>query len=102
MQNRTDIVITKADKGGAVVILDTDAYINEAKRQLEDNNCYMKLTHDPTDIHAEKVKHTLQTLKNSQNMEKKLIENLIPKETKTPNFYLLPKIHKKQTPTPGM
>ena len=101
MQNRTDIVITKADKGGAVVILDTDAYINEAKRQLEDNNCYMKLTHDPTDIHAEKVKHTLQTLKNSQNMEKKLIENLIPKETKTPNFYLLPKIHKKQTPTPG-
>ena len=61
----------------------------------------MKLTHDLTEIHTEKVKHTLLTLKNSENMEKKLVDNLTPKDTKTPNFYLLPKIHKKQTPTPG-
>ena len=59
----------------------------------------MKLTHDLTDIHTDKVKHTLQTLKYNENMEKKLVDNLTPKDTKTPNFYLLPKIHKKQTHT---
>ena len=31
---RNDIIITKADKDGAVVITDVDGYINEVKRQL--------------------------------------------------------------------
>ena len=101
LQNRSDLVITRADKGGAVVLLDTEAYIKEANRQLNDTDCYMKLTIDPTVIHTEKVKHTLHNLKESQGLPKKFAENLIPNSTKTPNFYLLPKIHKKQTPTPG-
>ena len=35
LQSRNDIVITDADKGGAVVILDVKDYIKEAERQLK-------------------------------------------------------------------
>ena len=32
LRNRTDIVITRADKGGAVVIMDIETYIQEAEK----------------------------------------------------------------------
>ena len=38
IQKRNDIIITKADKGGAVVILDIKDYIDEANKQLNDTN----------------------------------------------------------------
>ena len=52
---RDDIIITKADKGGAVVILDVENYIKEAHRQLNDEQCYKRLNNDPTKHHAVKV-----------------------------------------------
>ena len=48
MVNRREIRISTADKGGAVVIQDTEAYIAEVKRQLSNNLHYKKLTTDPT------------------------------------------------------
>ena len=42
-QNRDDVVITKADKGGAVVIQDVTDYINKANRQLNDVDFYKKM-----------------------------------------------------------
>ena len=38
LSRREDIIITKADKGGAVVIVDTNDYIKEAVRQLNDKD----------------------------------------------------------------
>ena len=43
LQKRNDIIITKAEKGGAVVILDIKDYINEANRQLNNTNNYEQL-----------------------------------------------------------
>ena len=34
LSERVDIIITKADKGGAVVIVDVKDYIKQAERQL--------------------------------------------------------------------
>ena len=42
LQQREDVVITKADKGGAVVFQDVSDYINETNRQLNDQNFYAK------------------------------------------------------------
>ena len=37
---RRNLIITTADEGGAVVIMDTENYIKEANRQLSDKNNY--------------------------------------------------------------
>ena len=101
LRNRTDIIITRADKGGAVVIMDIETYIQEAEKQFNDTNYYTKLPHDVTQLHEEKVKHTLNTLKSTCDLKENIKEGLMPLESRTPKFYLLPKIHKKQRPPPG-
>ena len=42
LSKRDDIIITNADKGGAVVIMDVNDYIREAKRQLNNPRNYNK------------------------------------------------------------
>ena len=42
LKERQDIVITKADKGGATVIWDVEDYIRESERQLKNENFYRK------------------------------------------------------------
>ena len=48
LSKRDDIIITNADKGGAMVIMDVNEYIREAKRQLNDSKNYKVLAKDPT------------------------------------------------------
>ena len=43
LAKRKDIIITNADKGGAVVIINVEKYINEANRRLSDKRNYKKL-----------------------------------------------------------
>ena len=52
-KRKTDIIITKADKRGAVVILDINDYIDEANRQLNNTNNYEQLDFNPTELHTE-------------------------------------------------
>ena len=40
LSEREDIAITKADKGGGVVIVDVKDYISEAERQLNNTENY--------------------------------------------------------------
>ena len=40
LNERDDIIIIKADKGGAVVIVDVKDYIKEAERQLNNTKNY--------------------------------------------------------------
>ena len=40
LAKRKDVIITNADKGGAVVIMDVEKYINKANRQLSDTRNY--------------------------------------------------------------
>ena len=39
---REDLVSTKADKGGPIVILDVEDYIEKANEELKDENYYKK------------------------------------------------------------
>ena len=48
LSEREDIIITKADKGGAVVIVDVKDYMKEVERQLNNTENYRKLQQDPT------------------------------------------------------
>ena len=98
LQQRTDIIITNADKGGAVVIQDTDEYIKEANRQLNDTNFYKKFDIDLTDIHCEKINRTIENFKSADLISEKTASMIKTKDPKTPKFYTMPKIHKKNNP----
>ena len=97
-QQREEIVITKTDKGGAVVIQDVSDYINEAKRQLSDQNFYTKCSKDLTYEHNRKVNTTIDSLKKSNLLTEKTANMLKTNNPKTPKFYTLPKIHKENNP----
>ena len=97
-KKRTDIIICKADKGGATVIIDVDDYIGEANKQLNDENFYRKLTSDPTKSHLGLVNKAIDSLKQYNHISDKLATGLKTNEARTPQFYLLPKIHKEGNP----
>ena len=59
LKKRDDIIITKADKGGAVVIISLKDYIKEAKRQLDNTEFYTKLEVNPTPTHSELINNTI-------------------------------------------
>ena len=44
LSQRDDTIITKADKGGAVVFIDVDDCIREANRQVNNTDFYKKNT----------------------------------------------------------
>ena len=48
LAKRKDLAITNADKGGAVIIMDTNSYIKEANQQLSHKASNKQLTQDPT------------------------------------------------------
>ena len=48
LAKREDIMITNAEKSGAVVIMNIEKQISEANRQLPDKRNYKKLEEDST------------------------------------------------------
>lgn len=98
LMERTDIIICNADKGGAVVIMDVKDYIQEAERQLSDENFYKKLPTDATSLHVELVNNAIEQLKNRNLISEKIANGLKVSNPRTPLFYLLPKIHKENNP----
>ena len=92
------IKITKADKGGAVVIVGIKDYIKEAERQLNNAKNYRKLQEDPTATNMKLVNDTIERFKNQKLLNQKVAEGLKRNGPKTPKFYLRPKIHNEGNP----
>ena len=92
------IKITKADKGGAVVIVGVKDYIKEAERQLNNAKNYRKLQEDPTATNMKLVNDTIERFKNQKLLNQKVAEGLKRNGPKTPQFYLRPKIHNEGNP----
>ena len=82
------IIITKADKGGAVIIADVDDYVQETNQQLGNKEFYKKITIGSTEINQMKLNRTISEVKSSHLLNEKL------QKAKTPQFKMLPKVHK--------
>ena len=93
-------VVKQADKGGAIVVWRKDMYVAEAERQLSDITFYRHEQEDLTDKIRDKV-HSVITEEISQGNLPVESSVMIPKKARCSRFYLLPKIHKLQNPTPG-
>ena len=100
LQNRQEIIIKPADKGSAVVVMDTDTdhYISEAERQLGDSTDYKLLDHDPTPEFAQKVSEAINEMHDEGHISEKNRNYLLIDQPKAGRFYLLPKIHKAGNP----
>ena len=93
-----EIVIKEADKGSAVVVMNTKDYLREGYRQLGDNAFYTQITKDPTNEVSEKITNTLVAMRNKDLITEENLDFLSPTNCTIGHFYLLPKIHKKNIP----
>ena len=64
------IRITRADKGGAIVVQDVDRYINEGLRLLHDPAEYDKVAKDPTPRVSTITNKLLDKLKSEEYIDK--------------------------------
>ena len=94
LQSRNDIVITDANKGGAVVILDVEDYVKEAERQLNNKENYRKIICNPTTVNNETINKVISRFQKENLLSKNISEGLKTENHKTPHFYVKPKVHK--------
>ena len=94
LQSNDGIVITEADKGGVVVILDVEDYIKEAERQLHNTENYKRLYHNPTTTNNDTVNKIIKRFHKENLISENTAEGLKIESPKSPHFYLKPKLHK--------
>ncbi|CAJ0931144.1 unnamed protein product [Ranitomeya imitator] len=97
----TSITIKAADKGGAVVVMDSDKYKAEILRQLADTDVYCKLSGDPTLRFQKELQLMVNEALTDGLIDPKLSEYLITDCPVRPLIYVLPKIHKDYFNPPG-
>ena len=88
-------------KGSAVVIQNRIDYIKEGLRQLSDRNFYRLQEENLTHIHNNLIIEQVNKMLMSKEISQKTADYLILETPRTPNFCLLPKIHKDKIPPPG-
>ena len=89
-------MILTADKGVALVVLNTEDYIKKAEDLLNQSTCRV-LTTDLTMRLKNKMINLLKSIKSKGGITEELYKRLYPTGAGSPKFYGLPKIHK-----PGM
>ena len=101
LSSNKNIIIKPADKGGAVVVLNTTDYINEGFRQLTDPLFYTETETDLTHVHSEDINSFLKILLEEEQIDDKCHDFLHIDKERTSLFYMLPKIHKRRDNPPG-
>lgn len=92
LNSNPDMVVLKADKGGAIVITNKSDYIEKMPDHLNNSGCYRKLNKNPLNNISKKVCNLIKTSKIQDN------KNLIVNNPYTPRIYGAPKIHKEEIP----
>ena len=95
LNSRDDIIIRIADKGAAVVLLNRRDYLSECYRQFTDTTYYTKLDHNPTDQYRSDVLNQVEDMYQNGDIDSTVKDYLQDCKCRTPEFYTIPKIHKK-------
>jgi peptide-methionine (R)-S-oxide reductase len=95
--------ISSADKGGAVVVQDTEAYVKEAHRQLNNELHYQKVKQNRTTQIAKSSNALVDKLKSNDCIDESTARWALMDISlvRTHQFYMLPKIHKSVIDPPG-
>ena len=97
LQAPDQIIIKPADKGSAVVIWDRLDYLREGYRQLSDPKFYQTLDHNPTQSFSRLVSNTIEDMFQNGEIDNSVKDFLLEAICRTPECYLLHKIHKKNS-----
>ena len=97
LHKRDDIVIKPADKGGSVVVWDREAYIAEGLRQLSNQDHYQSVHTSALKTHSNQISRVIKDEQVNQNLPPtaNLLRVSQPRQS---IFYMLPKIHKTNSP----
>ena len=98
LKENKDIIIKPADKGGAIVIWSKEQYLKEAERQLSNKQHYKRLFINPTKEYEKKIIDFLVKANKEGWITTNTRSNISPKNSRTPTFYMLPKVHKPNVP----
>ena len=100
LKSNQNIIIKPADKGGAIVIMNKEDYIQEGKRQLSNTVHYTKLEdHEKTiKTFIKSIEQSLQKILSKGYIDETIYKILFRSKPRTSNLYLLPKIHKQNNP----
>ncbi|MCP3661020.1 MAG: hypothetical protein GY696_00765 [Gammaproteobacteria bacterium] len=99
LKNDPTIVISrKADKGNALVILNSEDYELKMMSILDEPRFFKKIPSNPTLKREKQLNAFLLSLQKREILEKKLYMFLRTSNSRTPQAYGLPKIHKDGTP----
>lgn len=101
LSKNDDIIVKRADKGGAVVVWGREQYITEAKRQLDNSEYYQPLPSNPIDQIKRGLGQILLQAKTEDWITQKEHDFLLSNSPRIPCFYMLPKIHKDLSNPPG-
>ena len=103
LHRRRDIKIMEADKGGRIVIVDTEDYIKAGLEMLSDKKVYKSLkSNNPLQYRVDKFNKSLENIINNKlpvgckTLQRFIIKH--PSEQKLPHLYGKPKIHKSHPP----
>ena len=87
LKDQNDIIVTKADKEGAVVIIDVKDYVKEVEHQLNSKNAHKKSRHDPTQTHTRLVNDAITRFKNDKLITESTAKELQVQQPETPKSY---------------
>ena len=97
-----DIVIIRADKGGACVVLDKKDYVSKMENILMDESKFKILgpveSHDETARTEKDFREYLASLKSKNLLSDAIIERIRPVGSQRARMYGLPKVHKSDVP----
>ena len=95
LARRSEITITRSDKGGEIVVMRTKELHDLNMEHLNDTSTYERLKKDPTQSLRTVVNKTLRDVMTQRNFSPSLIQRLqTPPTARTQQFYALPKTHK--------
>ncbi|CAJ0929694.1 unnamed protein product [Ranitomeya imitator] len=101
LKNNKSITIKPADKGGAIVVMDSSYYTSIVYQHLNDKDTYLPVDRDPTPEISLKIQQLIKLYKDQNVIDSKLGEFMLNRFPVVPVFYVLPKIHKHPTRPPG-
>ena len=91
------VIITQADKGGGIIILDKQEYVRKMEHLLSDTETYEKKQTGDAKKEADKFNKAARKILRKSEKGRKL-QYLLEEDPKAPRMRGLPKVHKQGTP----